>query len=129
MLLREIATEEGNAGFDRIMARISERMAQQYAIVVNASELAQRLDELRAAMEQQGIPAASDDDSIAIFACPYYAIIHDHPGVCVMERRMVEQLVGEPIALQNSIRDGHHSCQFVVQGGATPSGETIPLLP
>ena len=113
-LLQELTIEYGNAHLDALLERVSERLAQQYALHVTSDVLAQRLEQLGVILEQRGIPTEVSPESISLFTCPYLEIIREHPHVCAMERHMVERVLGEPVALEQSIRDGHHSCRFVI---------------
>ena len=51
---------------------------------------------------------------VELFACPYLDVAQEHAGVCTMERRMIEQVLGETIALEGTIREGRRSCHFTV---------------
>jgi predicted ArsR family transcriptional regulator len=117
LLLREIAAQEGGARLEHLLARISERLAEQYAVHVTGDELRQRLEALRGALEQQGIPAAVSPvgDGLSVFACPYFEVAQDHPGLCSMERQMFERVLGEKIVLEQAIREGYNSCRFMVK--------------
>lgn len=117
VLLHEIAAAEGKEKVDQLMERVSRRLAQDYADRISAEELRARLDELRQALEAKGVPAEvqQSGDEIQIFACPYLDVAQEHPQVCVMERQMLEQVLGEKIVLEGSIREGHHNCRFVIQ--------------
>lgn len=116
LLLREIAAQD-SAQLDRILERISTQLAQQYAITMTSVELAQRLQELRATLQQQGIlvEVPPSDDGLSFFACPYFEVARDHASICTMEQHMLEQVLGEKVVLEQSMRDGHHSCHFSVQ--------------
>jgi Predicted transcriptional regulator len=116
LLLREIAARD-SAELDSLLERISEQLAEQYALKITGEELAKRLHELRATLVQQGIPAevSPTSDGLSIFACPYYEVAREHVRICAMERQMIEQVLGEKLELQNSIREGHHSCHFAVK--------------
>ncbi len=116
LLLREMAAQD-SAQLDRLLERISAQLAQQYAITITGEQLAKRLHELQATLERQGIPAEvlPGDDGLSMFACPYFEVARDHASICAMEQHMIEQVLGEKIVLQQSIRQGHHSCHFSVK--------------
>jgi predicted ArsR family transcriptional regulator len=82
---------------------------------------------LRSALEARGIPAEvpPSGDGVEVFACPYLDVAQEHAGVCTMERRMIEQVLGETIALEGTIREGRRSCHFtVVQRSGVRSQES-----
>ncbi|MCG8349561.1 MAG: winged helix-turn-helix transcriptional regulator [Chloroflexales bacterium] len=116
MLLREIVSVEGEEKVEQLLERVSKRLASQYAGQISGEDIRARLDALRATFEAKGIPAEVQQagDGIKIFACPYYDVAQEHPAVCAMERQMLEDILGEKINLEGSIREGHHNCRFVI---------------
>jgi len=127
LLLRELIALEGADKLDQILDRVSQRLAGEYADRMAGTDVAARLGELRRLLEQRGVPAevAPEGDGIKLFACPYYDVAHIHPQVCAMERQMIEYVLGEKLDLQNSIREGAHSCSFTVRETETPDGRVI----
>jgi predicted ArsR family transcriptional regulator len=116
LVLREIGADEGPAKVEQILARVSQRLADEYSDHIQGVDVKARLAELRTLLESRGVPAevAPDGDAIRLFACPYYDIAQAHPEVCSMERQMIEYVLGEKVAIGKTIREGHHNCQFVV---------------
>ena len=116
MLLREILSQEGPARLQILLDAVGARLAAEYGSQVAGEDLHERLAALRDALEQRGIPVEvqPSGDSIRLFACPYYDVAQEHAGVCNMERRMVEQVLGEQIVLEETIREGKRSCRFLV---------------
>ncbi|WP_129671268.1 metalloregulator ArsR/SmtB family transcription factor [Candidatus Chloroploca sp. Khr17] len=124
-LLRELIALEGPDKVGELLERVSRRLANEYADRMAGNDVPERLGELRRLLEQRGVPAevAESGDSIRLFACPFYDIAQDHPEVCSMERQMIEFVLGEKLQLESSIREGSHTCRFVVRSGV------IPLVP
>jgi DeoR family suf operon transcriptional repressor len=119
MLLREIAGQEGPERLQVILDAVGARLAEEYGAHILGGELPERLAALRGALEARGIPAEVQPSGagMELFACPYLDVAQEHAGICAMERRMVEQLLGETIALEGTIREGRRSCHFtIVQG-------------
>lgn len=116
MLLREIASQEGPARLQTLLDAVGARLAEEYRGQVAGDGLPDRLVALRAALEQRGIPVEvqPSGEGFRLFACPYFDVAQEHAGVCIMERRMVEQVLGEQIVLEETIRDGKRSCHFAV---------------
>jgi predicted ArsR family transcriptional regulator len=78
-------------------------------------------------MESRGIPVEVQDDAsrITFYACPYHEVAQDHAGVCAMEKRMIEQVLGHEVHTEGTIREGNRCCSFAL----TPSnGTTISLV-
>jgi len=116
LLLREIASQEGPARLQLLLDAVGARLAEEYRGQVAGEDIAERLAALRAALEQRGIPVElqPSGDGFRLFACPYFDVMQEHAGVCAMERRMVEQVLGEQIVLEDTIREGGRSCRFTV---------------
>ncbi len=119
LLLRELAAEGGAESVERMLGRVGTRLANEYQDRISGIGMRERLTELRVLLQQRGVVAEVDPDgeSIRFFSCPYYDVAHAHPQVCVMERRMIEQVIGEDLDLENNIRDGAHSCRFTRRPG------------
>jgi len=116
MLLREIASQEGPDRLQVLLDAVGARLAEEYRGAAAGAELPERVLALCAALEQRGIPVEllPAGDSFKLFACPYLDVAQEHAGVCAMERRMVEQVLGEQIVLESTIRKGGRSCHFTV---------------
>jgi predicted ArsR family transcriptional regulator len=116
MLLHEIANREGPDRLQILLDAVGARLADEYRGQVVGDQLPERLATLREALERRGIPVEllPDGDSFKVFACPYLDVAQEHAGVCSMERHMVEQVLGEQVVLEGTIREGHRSCHFTV---------------
>jgi len=121
LLLQEIASQEGLERVEQLLDRVSIRLAREYSHRINADDVKERLNELRGMLESKGIAAEiqSSGDSLQIFSCPYHDVAQTHGEVCRMDQRMIEQLVGQQITLQHSIREGHRSCCFTLNKSET----------
>ena len=116
MLLREISSREGPDRLQTLLDAVGARLAEEYRGHVSGADLPERLAALRISLEQRGIPVEllPDGDSFKVFACPYLDVAQEHAGVCSMERHMVEQVLGEQVVLEGTIREGRRSCHFTV---------------
>jgi predicted ArsR family transcriptional regulator len=132
MLLREIISQDGPARLQLLLDAVGARLAEEYRGHVAGTDLSARLLALRTALEGRGIPVEIQptNDGFRLFACPYYDVAQEHAGVCMMERRMVEQVLGETIVLEETIRDGSRSCHFTVipHTGVTSQESELKLL-
>jgi predicted ArsR family transcriptional regulator len=117
LLLHEIASQEGPDRLGVLLDAVGTRLAEEYGSQVSGEELTERLAALRGVMEARGIPVevGSSGESLQLFACPYLDVAQEHAGVCAMERRMIEQVLGEKIVLEGTIREGRRSCQFAIE--------------
>ena len=116
LLLHEIAGQEGPERLQVILDAVGARLAEEYGAQDSGAGLPERLAALHSALEARGIPAEVQPPGagVEVFACPYLDVAQEHAAVCVMEQRMIEQLLGEPIALEGTIREGRRSCHFIV---------------
>lgn len=116
-LLRVIASQEGPARLELLLNAVGAQLADEYLGQVSGEKIQERLETLRVALERRGIPVEvqPSGESFRLFACPYFDVAQEHAGVCTMERRMVEQVLGEQIVLDGTIREGQRSCQFTVR--------------
>jgi predicted ArsR family transcriptional regulator len=117
LMLQELTAEDGIERVERLLERVGQRMADEYADRVSAGDVEARLDELHASLEARGIAAAVEDEGtgFAIHSCPYFDVAQEHAEVCAMDRQMFEHVLGEEVTLERSIREGHHHCHFTVQ--------------
>lgn len=116
LILQELVAEGGQEKVMALLERVGARLVQEYAGRVNADDMQVRLDELRQTLESKGIPAEVQPSgtSFHIHCCPYFDVAQEYAEVCTMEQQMFEQVLGEKIILEQSIRDGHHSCCFAL---------------
>jgi predicted ArsR family transcriptional regulator len=121
-LLRELIALEGLVKVEQLLERVSRRLADEYAPLMEGVGVVERLSELRGLLELRGVPAevVEGGEGIRLFACPFYDVAQDHPEVCSMERQMIEYVLGEKLALESTIREGAHTCRFVVRSGDIP---------
>ncbi len=117
LILQELSEEGGSEQVDRLLQRVGERLRHAYGEHISAADLQQRLDELRETLEARGVPAEirADGEGFKILSCPYHEVAQEHAGVCLMEQRMLEQVLGAEVILEESIREGHHHCCFSVR--------------
>jgi predicted ArsR family transcriptional regulator len=118
LLLQEISAEDGVDKVERLLTRVGTRLATEYQDRISSEDIADRLSELRATLEDRGIDAEihASGSSIKIFSCPYFDVAQKHNAVCAMERQMFEQVVGEKVTQAYSIREGqHYHCCFYIR--------------
>jgi predicted ArsR family transcriptional regulator len=120
LILQELAAQGGVEEVERLLERVGARLLEEYADKMSGVDVQARLRELRKLLETRGIPAEvheEPDDAetrMNIHSCPYFDVAQEHGEVCMMERNMFAQLIGEDIELEHSIREGHHHCCFVL---------------
>jgi predicted ArsR family transcriptional regulator len=75
-----------------------------------------RLAQVQQMMQGRGIPVEvqPDNKSFTFYACPYHEVAQDHAGICAMEQRMLEQVIGSAVRTDSAIREGGRCCSFSV---------------
>lgn len=101
-----------------LMARVGQRLANRYAVTVQASELVGRVEELALAMGNQGVltdVVAHTGDKIVLktYNCPYHELANEYRQICDMEQGMMRQVLGSEVNLSSCIMDGDGGCSFV----------------
>lgn len=124
VLLRELAHRQSPEQLDVLLEAVGARLAEEYRGQISGQELQERLDGLRKALEARSIPVEVQPSGAGfqVFSCPYLDVAQEHEAVCRMERHMLEQVLGEQLLLEGTIREGKRSCQFLVE--KRPDGET-----
>jgi predicted ArsR family transcriptional regulator len=102
-----------------LFARITERLAELYRAQVTGVEWERRLVELGTVLHDQGIETevtwGGDGGRLPVLkqhSCPYYELAEADRGVCAMERKMFEKVLGRSLRLSQCRLDGHRSCDF-----------------
>jgi len=115
LLLREIVSREGEERLDALLDAVGRRLAEEYRSQVSGADLEERLAHLRATLEARGIPVeVQSGGTLQVLACPYHDVAQEHASVCSMERRMFEQVLGEPVQIEGTIREGRRCCHFQI---------------
>jgi predicted ArsR family transcriptional regulator len=128
LLMRELANRQNPELLQGLLDAVGSRLAAEYGVQIGSGSIEDRLRRLRIALAERGIPADVDTQlaELEIYACPYHDVAQEHPAICAMERGMLQQVLGESIRLEGAIREGHHSCHFVIDREKQP--ETITLV-
>lgn len=126
VLLDEIARRQGADGLATLLDGVSARLAESYQRP-GKSDFESRVASVQKMMESRGIPVEvqADAQRITFYACPYHEVAQDHAGVCAMEKRMIEQVLGHAVNTEGSIREGGRCCSFSV---APTDTTTISLV-
>jgi predicted ArsR family transcriptional regulator len=118
-LLEEVFALEGKEQTARLLARVSNRLANKYQRSVRSDLLVERVGELADALYDRGVLTevqAHDDDTIILhtYNCPYHELAQDHREICAMDEAMLRQVLGSDVNLKKCMMDGHQGCSFVV---------------
>lgn len=113
----------------RVLGRIEAQLATRYASRVTGKSVTERMRELQVVLSERGFRVeVTEDSGLPILReqhCPYHELATADAQVCQMEQRVFEQVLGTPLHLAKSCREGHGCCEFQV--AETPSTETVPF--
>jgi predicted ArsR family transcriptional regulator len=104
---------------DRLLDGLKDEFAKRLGAAVNGGTVDQRLIQLKVALEARGFDVQVDHDSEgpAILReryCPYHELAVADRRICDLEQQVFEQILGAPLELVQSCRDGGSCCEFRV---------------
>lgn len=105
---------------EQLISQVRDRLAERFRRKLSeANSVAERLDQLAEEMSSSGFNLQSDHSaSLPILRetnCPFPLLAEVDDAICQVERQVLEQVLGAPVAFRNRCRDGHHCCEFEVQ--------------
>lgn len=135
-LLDEIRALAGTKGLQGILMRVASRSAEPYVPRMQGKDLARRVEEAVAVINERGCVAeyasgGPGEFLINQFTCPFPNVARVHRGVCAMEVEFVRQLTGGDARLTNSLLRGDHCCTYRVRAASPepPLTTARPLAP
>ena len=104
-----------------MLRRIVRALARGYKDQIEGNTPAERLQSLANLLNQRRIPASIDPapdpsnqstSTLTAHACPYPKLAEEDRDVCVMERMLFSELVGNDVQLTQCRLDGGADCRF-----------------
>lgn len=99
-----------------LLARISQRLVENYADRVQGETLAERMQSLAELFAQREISfEVTTEGALPILtahACPYPELAEQDKSICAMERMMFSELLGENVRLEKCRLEGDTCCTF-----------------
>jgi predicted ArsR family transcriptional regulator len=101
-----------------LFTRITDRLADVYRIKVTGDHWEGRLIQLSHVLHERGVEAevARDETGLALIlrqhSCPYYELAEADRGICALERKMFEKVLGRGLRLSQCRLDGDRTCDF-----------------
>jgi predicted ArsR family transcriptional regulator len=107
----------------RVLDRVRSRMVGSYGAQVSGSSLEQRMEQLRTSLTDRGFRVEVDcaPGALPILRernCPYHELAAQDPGICELEQRVFEDVLGTRLELVQCSRQGDGCCEFRVHGTA-----------
>lgn len=119
VLWREIRGVRDPAVRRGLLSRIGTSLAGLHRGDIDGDSPQERLLGVAELMRRQNIacavgPAEDGLPVLTSYACPYPDLAEQDRGICAAERRMIEELVGDPVRLAECRLDGASCCRFAL---------------
>jgi predicted ArsR family transcriptional regulator len=129
LLLEEIRALAGTKGLQSVLMRLANRSAEPYQGRMQGKDLAGRVDEAVAVLNERGCLAdvtvsESGEYLLNQYTCPFPNVARVHRGVCAMEVEFVKQLTGGDARLTNSLLRGDPCCTYRVRPASSSSSQS-----
>lgn len=112
--VRGIKDEEVRRG---LLTRLARRMADQYFGDVEGDSPEERMNSVAEIFTSKDIPFTVEHSEsqlpvLTAYACPYPGLAEQDRAVCVMERLMLEEIIGQPVELSQCRLTEGNCCTF-----------------
>jgi predicted ArsR family transcriptional regulator len=118
LLLEEVALTQGGEALQRLLRRVSDRLAARYRHQVWGRELVDRLAAWVELLEKKGVAVEiekTEDGYVLLeYGCPYQSVALENRAVCEMERQVMVRLLESGVKLTQCTLDGHRACRFTI---------------
>jgi DeoR family suf operon transcriptional repressor len=130
LLLEELRTMAGAEALQRLLRRVSSRMADQYSERILGRGLEERVNAAAQVLREHGceVKVRNGDGEYFIeqCTCPYPEVARHHSAVCALEVDFVQRMTGADARLVASLLRGDPACTYRVraanQAGRKPAG-------
>jgi DeoR family suf operon transcriptional repressor len=121
LLLEQVGETEGPEALQRLLRRVSDRLAAVYRDQVWGRELTERVTAWAELLDQRGVAVqlARTEDGYVLreYGCPYQNVAVENRAVCEMERQVMARLLESGVKLTQCVLDGYPGCQFTIVDG------------
>jgi predicted ArsR family transcriptional regulator len=118
LLLEEVAETQGADVLQRVLRRVSQRLADLYRDQVWSQKLADRVEAWAELLDQRGVAVEIErtDAGFVVreYGCPYQNVALENRAVCEMERQVMARLLESGVEMTQCVLDGHRGCQFEI---------------
>lgn len=123
LLMEEVRNVAGADALQRILRRVSDRMAQVHQGRVEGKSLAERVEATAAIMREQGCITSWEERDGEFFlhecTCPYPSVARRNSAVCALEVDLVQRLTGADARLVSSLLRGDRACVYRIRPWTT----------
>ena len=114
----EVGGQTGSALLDRLFEEVARDVASEYAPRVRGTALLQRVEQVTAALREEGILDEATDEGevyrLRNVGCPYRSAAAGTHAACQADRRAIELLLHVPVIQVTTIAGGSQCCEYVV---------------
>ena len=128
----EVSGQDGEAILERVYSRVAEEIARERGSAVHSTELGPRLEEVVAALSDEGIlTEVREEDEVYRLrnvGCPCPSTASETGAACEADRYGIELLVGRPVEQVATIAGGSACCEYEVRkpaAGVTAESITV----
>jgi predicted ArsR family transcriptional regulator len=119
LLLEELRTMAGAEALQRLLRRVSTRMAERYSDRVAGKTLLDRVKTTAEVLREHGCEVELRSENGEYFieqcTCPYPEVARQHSAVCALEVGFVQQMTGADARLVGSLLRGDPACAYRVR--------------
>jgi predicted ArsR family transcriptional regulator len=115
-VLRELRSQFGTAGVERIFEGLSRRAIDRARETVTAADPEQRVAQLTEMLRKSGVVAEYNlmDGGFVLHehTCPYSSAAKEHPEVCQVIHQVIDETIGGQHEQTESLAHGGRECRF-----------------
>lgn len=123
LLLEEVRTMAGADALQRLLRRVSSRMAERYGERVAGKPVAERVELTAQVLREHGCEVEVREEAGEYFirqcTCPYPEVARQHSAVCALEVGFVQRMTGADARLVGSLLRGDPACAYRVRPGSS----------
>jgi predicted ArsR family transcriptional regulator len=124
-VLRELRSQFGTAGVERVFEGLSRRAIERARLSVTAGEPEQKIAQLTEMLRRSGVVAEYSliDGGFALHEhnCPYSSAAKEHPEVCQVIHHVIDDMLGGTHTQTESLAHGGKECRFELHPAETLS--------
>lgn len=115
-VLREVRSQFGTAGIERVFDGLSRRAIERARATVTAGDPEEKVAQLTEMLRKSGVVAEYSliDGGFALHEhnCPYSSAAKEHPEVCQVIHHVIDETIGGEHAQTESLANGGKECRF-----------------
>lgn len=131
VLLEEIRANDGNERLQKLLRQVAKRLAAPYQDRMRGKDLAGRVKETAAILDEQGcLTDWSEEDGeffIDEYSCPFPKIAEADRAVCALHVEFVGILAGSDAKLTRSLLRGERACTYRIRPATVREEDVVPV--